>query len=99
MRRRRLGRRSLLRTTGRVLLAFDCSFDCFVSNLAVAETRFNSISSCLGVGGFELGVRAERGDGWIGCDAYQGACDVDAAIAHARVIQPLWLGEAEESVV
>lgn len=46
-----------------------------------------------------LGCRAEHGGGWIGCDAYQGACDVDAAIADARVIQPFWLGEAEESVV
>lgn len=39
-------------------------------------------------------VEVEEG----GSDAYQGACDVDAAIAEGGVIQPFWLGEAEESV-
>ena len=81
------------------MLAFDCSFDCYVSNLVVAERDSISFHRALGLEVSSLGCRAERGGGWIGCDAYQGACDVDAAIAHARVIQPLWLGEAEESVV
>lgn len=66
------------------------------------DLRFNSISFLSGLKAASLGCiataysRVEVEEG--GSDAYQGACDVDAAIADGGVIQPFWLGEAEESV-
>lgn len=81
------------------MLAFDCRFDYFVFIWLWQKRDSIPFHLAWGLEVSSLGCRAERGGGWIGCDAYQGACDVDAAIAHARVIQPLWLGEAEESVV
>ena len=58
---------------------------------------FNSILF-LGVEGFELGCLRRASEAGGGSDAYQRACHVDAAIADGGVVQPLWLGEAEESV-
>lgn len=45
-----------------------------------------------------LGCLRRASEAGGGSDAYQRACHVDAAIADGGVVQPLWLGEAEESV-
>lgn len=84
----------------------DISFDSCIPfdirfNRAVSIDIQIVFQSTLGLRHFELRLlrRASPdlgGGGWIG--AYQRACNVDAAIADGRVIQPLWLREAEESV-